>query len=88
MIRFSLCLATLCTVLGCSTPHHLQYDHGRAFADTMAIQADRSRPSVAQATYALSGAESLALSQNASESLQGSAGENALTINIGDSSID
>jgi len=81
-------LALITALFGCSTPHHLQYDHGRAFQDTMAIQADRSRPSVAQATYALSGDEALALSENASESLSGQAGDNGLTINIGDATTD
>jgi hypothetical protein len=88
MIRFSLGLALITTSLGCSTPHHLQYDHGRSFADTMAIQADLSRPSVAQAIYSLSGEEALALSQNATESLTGGSDDPGLTINIGDASTD
>lgn len=88
MIRTSLALALLALTVACATPAHLQSDHGRAFADAMAIQADLSRPSVAQATYALSGVEALALSEKATESLAATAGDAGLTINIGDATTD
>ncbi len=87
-LGFALGLGLLAAALGCSTPHHLQHDHGRAFQDAMAIQADLSRPSVAQAVYTLSGEEALALSEKNSDQLASDAADAGLTINIGDATTD
>lgn len=46
---------------GCAQPLHLQYDHGRAFEQTLAMQADRTRPAAVDAAYPLSGAEADAM---------------------------
>jgi hypothetical protein len=42
---------------GCASPLHLTYDHGRAFTDAAAAQADLTRPSVASSQYQLYGVE-------------------------------
>jgi hypothetical protein len=45
---------------GCAA-QKLQYDHGRAFQQAIMVQADLTRPSVADSAFALSGIEGLAL---------------------------
>jgi hypothetical protein len=39
-------LAALATATGCKPPLHLSYDYGRAYVETLKLQADRTRPSV------------------------------------------
>lgn len=53
---------------GCMQPLHLQYDYSRAYTQTMTIQADLTRESVADSDYVLSGIEGLELRQRATES--------------------
>lgn len=52
---------------GCGYPAHLQYDHGRAMSQTLATQADLTRPSAATSAYALTGVEGLELRQRVVE---------------------
>jgi len=46
---------------GCASPLHLQYDYGRAYTAAIVTQADRTRPSVANAQYSLYGTEAEAI---------------------------
>ncbi len=52
-------------LLACAQPVHLQYDFGRAYWEAQRIQADLSRPSVAESVYPLSGAEAAKIRLNA-----------------------
>ena len=49
MNRTTLWLAVLATLglAGCKQNLHLQYDFGRAYIETLRLQADLTRPSVA-----------------------------------------
>ncbi len=62
----SLPLAALVLLLapGCVAPAHLQYDYGRAYQQSMQIQANLDRPSAAGATYPMSGAEAILIMGN------------------------
>jgi hypothetical protein len=51
-------------LVACVQPQHLQYDHGRALEAALAAQADRARPSAADAVFPLSGTEAAALRMN------------------------
>ncbi len=42
---------------GCASPLHLTYDFGRAYTTAYTMQADLSRPSVANSQYPLYGKE-------------------------------
>lgn len=57
-------MTLLLLVVGCAQPLHLQYDYGRAFEESMKLQMDRKRPSVAKSEYELSGTEGLKLREN------------------------
>lgn len=57
-------MTLLLLALGCAQPLHLQYDYGRAFAESMSLQMDRQRPAVAKSEYELAGAEGLKLREN------------------------
>lgn len=46
---------------GCASPLHLTYDFGRAYDKAFTMQADLSRPSVANAQYFLYGPEAEAI---------------------------
>ena len=46
-------------LMGCGSPLHLQYDHGRASDAAFNAQADRTRASVAGAAYPLTGTEAI-----------------------------
>lgn len=50
-------MTLLLALLGCAQPVHLQYDHGRAYYTMNQVQADRTRESVKDAVYPLSGFE-------------------------------
>lgn len=52
---------------GCAHPRLLQETHGTTFEATMAIQADRGRPTVANAAYPLTGEEGLMVRQMVTE---------------------
>lgn len=58
---------TLLLFLACSQPVHMQYDFGRANWEALRIQADLSRPSVAESMYPLSGIEATQLRANVQE---------------------
>ncbi len=65
MTRFrSLALLGLA---GCASPTHLQYDFGRAYTDTLAIQSDLQRASAAGDAYPFGGIEGLELRQRVTE---------------------
>ena len=55
MSRIFTAAALVALASGCGGGRHLQYDHGRAVTQAMQTQADRTRPSVANAAYALDG---------------------------------
>lgn len=57
-------MTVLLLALGCAQPSHLQYDFGRAYEESMKIQMDRQRPSVAKSEYPLSGTEGIKLREN------------------------
>ncbi len=46
---------------GCGHPRNLQASFGNSFHESMAIQADRGRPTVADAAYPLTGFEGIEL---------------------------
>lgn len=52
----------------CGHPRQLQYDYGRSYEASLATQADLARPSAADAAYALSGVEGIALRTLATKS--------------------
>lgn len=64
----TLSLVAIALFTGCGQPLHQQYDLGRAYTESMQIQADLTRPSVEGADYALSGVEGLELRQRVTES--------------------
>ncbi|HMV65394.1 MAG TPA: hypothetical protein PKA64_00995 [Myxococcota bacterium] len=49
---------------GCKPPLHLTYDYGRAYVDTLRLQADLQRPSVVGEAYMLYGAEGVGIRLN------------------------
>jgi hypothetical protein len=59
-----LALATAAALGGCKPPLHLSYDYGRAFVETLRVQADLTRPSVQQAGYSLYGIEAAQIRVN------------------------
>ncbi len=50
-------LAPLALLIGCASPKHLQYDHGRASAQAFSTQGNLSRPEVAEHAYPIQGTE-------------------------------
>lgn len=48
----------------CKPPLHLSYDFGRAFIETLTVQADFTRPSVVGETYHLYGVEGVQIRLN------------------------
>ena len=48
----------------CKPPLHLTYDFGRAYVDTLTVQADLTRPSVQYAGYSLYGPEAAMIRLN------------------------
>lgn len=54
----------LTLLLACAQPTHLQYDFGRAFNDTLRLQGDLTRASVADDAYTVEGSEALLLREN------------------------
>lgn len=64
-VALSIALATLLSTLpACVQPLHLQYDYGRAVEESARLQADRARPSAADAVYPLTGPEALLIIEN------------------------
>lgn len=61
MKRLILSALALAALVGCSHPQTLQYDHGRAYTQTFAMQADLERASVNMELYELSGVEGIAI---------------------------
>ena len=57
MTRTTLILSF--AMIGCGSPLHLQYDHGRASDAAFNAQANRARPAVQSAAYPLTGDEAL-----------------------------
>jgi len=57
-------LLALAPLAGCAQPVHLQYDFGRAYTESMQIQANLDRPTAAQANYPLSGTEAILIRAN------------------------
>lgn len=67
MTRIVLVLASLAALTACGQPTHLQYDYGRAYTAAFDAQADRTRPSAANAVYELNGTEGLEIRARAQE---------------------
>jgi hypothetical protein len=62
-----LLLASVMGLGACKEPLHLQYDFGRAYIETLRLQADLTRPSVANASYHLYGREGVTIRINVQE---------------------
>lgn len=57
--------ALLCIPLaGCTQPLHLQYDFGRAYSQSMQVQANLDRPTAVEANYPLAGTEAILIRAN------------------------
>lgn len=52
-------------LLACGQPAHMQYDFGRSFNESIAVQSTRDRASVATDAYGIGGAEALRTRENA-----------------------
>jgi hypothetical protein len=61
-------VAILAGVVGCKPPLHLTYDYGRAYIETLKVQADFTRPSVIGESYYLYGVEGVMIRMNAQSS--------------------
>ena len=61
MKRLILSALALAALVVCSHPQTLQYDYGRAYTQTFAMQADLERASVNMELYELSGVEGIAI---------------------------
>ena len=68
MTRIALALALGAIAAGCKPPLHLSYDYGRAYVETLRVQADLTRPSVQYAGYSLYGTEAATIRINAEQS--------------------
>lgn len=66
MNRSTLLLAAmvLSGLAACKEPLHLQYDYGRSYIETLRLQADLTRPSVANVSYHLYGEEGVRIRLN------------------------
>lgn len=64
MTRAIVLFASLVSLGACAGPTHLQYDFGRAYMTTFRVQADLTRPSVANQSYGLYGPEAAAIRLN------------------------
>ncbi len=52
-------------ILGaCVQPYHLQYDYGRAYTESMQLQANLDRPTAATSAYPLDGTEAVVIRAN------------------------
>jgi hypothetical protein len=67
MNRIILLLAVAALAGACKPPLHLSYDYGRAFVETLRVQADLTRPSVQYAGYSLYGPEAARIRLNVEE---------------------
>lgn len=63
-MKAQLLLLSLVSLAGCAQPVHLQYDFGRAYTESMQVQANLDRPTAAQANYPLSGTEAILIRAN------------------------
>lgn len=64
MNRLVILLAAVALSSACKSPLHLSYDYGRAFVETLRVQADLTRPSVQYAGYSIYGVEAAAIRLN------------------------
>ena len=64
-------LAPLALLIGCASPKHLQYDHGRASAQAFSTQGNLSRPEVAEHAYPIQGTEAWEIRTRVTESIHG-----------------
>jgi hypothetical protein len=62
--RLLLAFAAAASASACKPPLHLQYDFGRAYVETLRLQADRTRPSAAHEAYQIYGLEGIGIRQN------------------------
>lgn len=64
-----LLLTALCGGLSsaCKPPLHLTYDYGRAYIETLRLQADLQRPGVVNEAYMLYGVEGVGIRKNVIE---------------------
>jgi hypothetical protein len=68
----------------CGQPAHMQYDFGRAYADSLELQAQLDRPGAAAAQYALGGSEGLDVRMRAKEAAtEKSTGTSSITAKVG-----
>lgn len=64
MNRVLILLAAAALAGACKPPLHLSYDYGRAYVETLRVQADLTRPSVQYSGYSLYGVEAAAIRLN------------------------
>ncbi len=57
----------LASLTACAHPATLQYDYARSYQETMELQADRDRASVAEMSYELTGVEALDIRMRTTE---------------------
>ncbi|RME21407.1 MAG: hypothetical protein D6798_18205 [Deltaproteobacteria bacterium] len=67
MNRLLLAVIGGAAIAGCGHPKNLQASFGRCYEQTMALQADRGRPTVSDADYPLTGFEGLELRMRVTE---------------------
>jgi hypothetical protein len=63
-VVIGLCLAGIAATPSCAQPLHLQYDFGRAYTQSLQVQANLDRPTAAQSVYPLGGTEALLIREN------------------------
>lgn len=72
--------APLLALIGCTSPTHLGYDHGRAYTAAFTAQADLARPSAANQNYVLYGIEGVKIRLNvATKVTEEKSGDNTLS---------
>ncbi|MCB9666217.1 MAG: hypothetical protein H6732_19060 [Alphaproteobacteria bacterium] len=78
-----LFLLTVSVLASCKPPLHLGYDFGRAYVETLRVQADLTRPSVQYAGYSLYGIEAVQIRLNVNEATSDAEEANATLRSVG-----
>ena len=60
-------IIAMLALVGCGSPAHLQYDHGRASSQAFAAQGNLARPEVVDSAVPLQGPEALQIRQSVHE---------------------
>lgn len=67
---------------GCAQPLHLQYDHARAYRDSLDLQAQIDRPGAVASQYMLQGEEALALRKNVRDITTGTTKKDSINASV------